>query len=304
MLDQILVIDDSIEIHALIRVRLGKEPVAIHSAFDGASGLEAARRIRPQLILLDVEMPGQNGFAVCTQLKSDPATMEIPVIFLTGSAASGDKIRGLELGATDYITKPFDPAELKARVRSALRTRRLMDLLEKRAMIDGMTGLWNRSYLDARLVAEMSAARRTGEPLSCIMADVDHFKSINDTYGHSVGDDILRRIATVLQERCRSTDIVCRYGGEEFTILLPATDTDDAAQLAEELRVRIEQLHFTCNDLPRPVTCSFGVAVLGEKVPPSILELADEALYAAKLSGRNRITLSKDASLPAGQLVE
>lgn len=303
MSDSILIIDDSPEIHALIRVRLGKEPVTLHSAFDGASGLETARRLRPRLILLDVEMPDQDGFAVCAQLKEDPETMEIPVIFLTGSAMTQDKIRGLELGATDYITKPFDPAELRARVRSTLRTCRLMDLLARKAMIDGLTGLWNRAYLDARLVNEMAATRRSGAPLTCIMADVDHFKSINDTYGHSVGDDILRRVATVLTENCRPSDIVCRYGGEEFTILLPATDVQEAAEVAERLRVKIEQLHFTCGEVPRPVTCSFGIAKLGVRVPPSIFELADEALYCAKTSGRNR-TRIHEASSGALEAVE
>jgi len=291
MSDQVLIIDDSPEIHALIRVRLGKEPVTIHSAFDGAAGVDAARRIQPDLILLDVEMPRQDGFAVCTELKEDPATMEIPVIFLTGSATTQDKIRGLELGATDYVTKPFDPAELRARVRATLRTRRLMDLLARKAMIDGLTGLWNRTYLDAQLVVEMAAARRAGTPLSCIMADVDHFKSINDNYGHSFGDDVLRRVAATLGENCRPKDIVCRYGGEEMTVLLPETDLHEAGQVAERLRLEIERLQFNFYEVPVRVTCSFGVAQLGVQVPPSIFELADEALYNAKIGGRNRTEL-------------
>lgn len=289
MADKILVIDDSPEIHTLVRVRLGKERVVIHSALDGASGLAAAREIRPDLILLDVEMPDRDGFAVCADLKADPMTMDVPIIFLTGATSTEDKIRGLDLGATDYVTKPFDPAELRARVRASLRTRYLVDLLAKKAMIDGLTGLWNRTYLDAHLSIELSSARRTSQPLSCIMADVDCFKSINDTYGHSFGDEALRAVAVIFSQGCRVEDIVCRYGGEEFTILLPNTSVQDAAELAERLRFAIETQPFSHRDAPVRITCSFGVANLRGPVPPSVIELADEALYRAKHSGRNRV---------------
>src|SRR5262249_14883046 len=160
-------------------------------------------------------------------------------------------------------------------------------LLAKKAMIDGLTGLWNRMYLDARLVTELSASRRNGTPLSCIMADVDHFKVINDTYGHSFGDEILRAVGAVLVKTCRSEDVVCRYGGEEFAILLPNTDAEEARALAERLRAGIEELGQTYHEAPVRVTCSFGVANLGDRVPPTVVELADQALYRAKHAGRN-----------------
>ncbi len=294
MPDTILVIDDSPDIHALVKVRLGKEQVVIRSASDGASGLEAAREIRPDLILLDVDMPERDGFAVCADLKADAATMNIPVIFLTGAATTDDKIRGLELGAADYVTKPFDPAELKARVRASLRTRTLMELLSKKAMIDGLTGLWNRTYLDIHLTIEIASAHRTDQPLSCIMADVDHFKHINDTYGHSFGDELLRTIAALIAANCRTEDIVCRYGGEEFTVLLPRTPLFRAAELAERLRLAIEAQTFTYRDKPIRVTCSFGVANLREASSPSLVELADAALYTAKRSGRNRVEMCQE----------
>jgi two-component system cell cycle response regulator len=164
-----------------------------------------------------------------------------------------------------------------------------MDLLAKKAMIDGLTGLWNRTYLEAHVTVELSTARRSGRPLSCIMADVDHFKSINDTYGHAFGDDVLRGVAGVLAHNCRAGDIVCRFGGEEFTILLPNTPLDRAAELAERIRTAIESHEFTCRESIVTVTCSFGVANLREQIPPSVLELADDALYQAKRSGRNRV---------------
>jgi two-component system, cell cycle response regulator len=297
MADKILVIDDSHDIHTLVKVRLGKEQFVVHCASDGTAGLAAARDLRPDLILLDIDMPDRDGFAVCADLKADSMTRDIPIIFLSGAASTKDKIRGLELGATDYVTKPFDAAELQARVRASLRTRELVELLSKKAMIDGLTGLWNRTYLDAHVTIELASARRSDQALSCIMADVDCFKSINDTYGHSFGDDVLRAIAGTFSANCRVEDIVCRYGGEEFTILLPNTVLHSAAELAERLRLAVEALPFFYRGAPLCVTCSFGVANLREAIPPSILELADQALYSAKHSGRNRVEICQESQL-------
>ena len=297
MRDNILVIDDSPDIHTLVKIRLGKEHVVVHSAFDGVTGLALAREIAPDLILLDVDMPGRDGFAVCADLKADLVTMDTPIIFLTGASSTDDKIRGLELGAADYVTKPFDPAELRARVRASLRTSYLVDLLSKKAMIDGLTGLWNRNYLDAHLVIQLAAARRSGNPLSCIMADADHFKAINDTYGHGFGDDVIRMIANVFTQCCRTEDIVCRYGGEEFTLLLPNTTIEGAAELAERLRAAVGKHTLLYRDVPVVVTCSFGVANLRGQLPPSLVELADEALYRAKHSGRNCVAIADNCPI-------
>jgi diguanylate cyclase (GGDEF)-like protein len=291
MPDTILVIDDSPDVHALVRVRLGKEQVDILSASDGPSGVAAAREFRPDLILLDIDMPGRDGFDTCADLKADSTTRNIPVIFLSGASATMDKIRGLELGATDYVTKPFDPAELLARVQSSLRTRRLVDSLSQKAMVDGLTGLWNRTYLEAHIATELAAARRTGRPLSCIMADVDHFKSVNDTYGHGFGDAVLQEVGATLIQNCRAEDTVCRYGGEEFTVLLANTTLDLAAELAERLRYAIEMRPLFCRNVPVSVTCSLGVSDLRKQTSPSIIELADAALYRAKRAGRNRVEI-------------
>jgi two-component system cell cycle response regulator len=299
MPEKILVIDDSRDVHNLIKVRLGKENVALSAAYDGVEGLRAARETLPDLILLDIDMPAPDGFAVCADLKADPATMHIPIIFLSGATSSDEKIRGLDLGATDFITKPFDPAELRARVRASLRTKSLVDLLAQKAMIDGLTGLWNRLYLDSRLSSELAISRRNGMALSCIMADVDHFKSINDTHGHSFGDDVLRSIAAAFTKTCRAGDIVCRYGGEEIAILLPATSVDQAAELAERLRAAVQFIPLSSHEIPVHVTCSFGVANLGDNVPPSVIELADQALYHAKRTGRNRVSLVTSTPIAA-----
>ncbi len=297
MAQKVLLIDDCPSIHGLVRARLREEAVELHSAFDGESGIAQAATLSPDLVLLDVEMPSTNGFEVCRRLKDDPRTMHVPVIFLTGAASTEEKIRGLELGATDYVTKPFDPAELRARVRASLRTKYLMDLLSRKAMIDGLTGLFNRAYFDARLIAEMSLSRRTQAPLACIMVDVDRFKQINDLHGHPFGDEVLRGIGQVLGEHCRNEDTVCRYGGEEFVVLCPNTASAAAANLAERLREAIEQNTWTRNGLNVQVTCSFGVSDLHGAPPPCVVEMADQALYRAKQGGRNRVVTATDPVL-------
>src|SRR5438552_5958921 len=242
MPQKVLIIDDSKPIHALLRARLTDEPVELHSAFDGDAGMIAAGNLLPDLILLDVDMPDPDGFEVCRRLKSDPATMNIPVVFLTGVSSTEQKIRGLELGAADYVLKPFDPAELRARVRASLRHKYLLDLLSKKAMLDGLTGLWNRAYFDQMLAANLSLARRSGQPVSIILADVDHFKQVNDRFGHPMGDEALRAIAQAMQASCRMEDIVCRYGGEEFAVIAPNTPAAKAITLGERLRDMVAKL--------------------------------------------------------------
>jgi two-component system cell cycle response regulator len=294
---KILVIDDAPEIHTLIKIGLAREPVEVHSAFDGPSGLAATHALRPDLILLDVEMPGANGFAVCVALKACEATREIPVIFLTVSATTDEKVRGLNLGATDYVTKPFSSTELCARVRAALRTMRLVELLSKKAMIDSLTGLWNRSYLDSQLSVQLAAARQVGQPLSCVMADIDQLQAINETYGHGFGDDVFRAIAALITQLCRVEDVPCRWGGDEFAILLPNTKLQDAANLAERIRLGVEGISLCCCDTPVKVTCSLGVAELRGPFTLSVIERADESLHRAKHAGRNRIEVYQEPQL-------
>jgi two-component system, cell cycle response regulator len=289
MSQHIIIIDDSEDIHDLVRLGLYGEPVDLHSAFDGPSGIALARAIAPDLILLDVDMPQPDGFEVCRTFKSDPGLSSIPIVFLTGASSTTEKVRGLDLGATDYVTKPFDSAELRARVGAALRTKYLVDLLAQRAMIDGLTGLFNRSHFEQRLEAEISLARRTGNSLSCLMLDVDHFKSVNDRYGHSAGDLVLRTLAQVLLNNSRLEDIVCRLGGEEFVVLSPNTSATTAATLAERLRHAIEEMRVTFRGTVIQATCSIGVADLAAAGETGIVHAADQALYRAKNNGRNQV---------------
>ena len=305
MVQKVLIIDDSKTIHAVVKSKLSDEPIEFHSALNGKVGLELAAALQPDLILLDLELPDLNGFEVCRLLKADPATMIIPIIFLTGASSTEQKIKGLQLGAADYVTKPFDVAELLARVGASLRTKFLLDLLSKKAMIDGLTGLWNRSYLDQRLNAELSLSARTGQTFSCIMADVDHFKAINDTYGHAFGDLALRTTSQVLAEHSRAEDIVCRYGGEEFAILLPGVGAVGAGAFAERMRDRISQLVLPHGKGVVRLTCSFGIAeILKDNVAgASPIQLADQALYQAKRTGRNRVVAADSQTIERGPAV-
>ncbi|HEX8523567.1 MAG TPA: diguanylate cyclase [Tepidisphaeraceae bacterium] len=298
MPQKVLIIDDSKPIHALLKARLADEPIELHSAFDGEAGVEAALNLLPDLILLDVDMPTPDGFEVCRRLKDHPLTMNVPVVFLTGIASTEQKIRGLELGALDYIIKPFDPAELRARVRTSLRQKYLLELLAKKAMIDGLTGLWNRSYFDQQLAAQLALFRRSGYTVSCIFADVDHFKTINDNFGHPTGDEALRAIAHVLQSSCRLEDIVCRYGGEEFAIVCPNTPADKAIILAERLRESISRLTMSYRRTPIPLTASFGIADPTTAGSHTLIEAADQALYRAKQLGRNRVVIASQEAEP------
>ena len=297
MPQRVLIIDDSRQIHRLVEAWLKSDLIEVGSAVTAAEGHAMAARWRPDLILLDIDLPDVSGFELCRQLKSDEAVSRIPIIFLTGANSPEDRVAGLNLGAVDYIVKPFHPAEFQARVRAALRTKYLLDLLQQRAQIDGLTGLRNRAYLDERLAAEKALLRRHPGPLACIMVDVDHFKNVNDVHGHAAGDEVLRGVADVLQQAARVEDVITRYGGEEFTILTPGVDDQGAAMLAERIRTNLERMQIKRGSATIQISCSFGVAGYDPAADASLLEQADAALYDAKQNGRNRISVFEPAML-------
>lgn len=290
---KILVIDDSPDALAVAQVRLAKEGVQIVCADGGLAGLDAARSEKPDLVLLDLDMPDLSGFEVCRALKADPELCMIPVLFLSGSSTPEDKVKGLDLGAVDYVTKPFDAFELRARVRAALRTKHLQDLLIEHASLDPLTELPNRRALMERLRREWARMQRHGGSLAFIMADIDHFKKVNDTYGHLVGDRLLREVARTIARECRDTDLPTRYGGEEFAILVPDETAEGAAQLAERCRRKIEEIRLAANHQSLRTTVSFGVADgTGLESPRALIQNADQALYEAKAAGRNTVHCS------------
>ena len=287
-----LVIDDSPMALRVAKARLAQENLDVICATDGAAGLALAHTEQPDIILLDVDMPDMSGFDVCKALKADGDLSMIPVIFVTGSTDTSDKVRGLDLGAVDYVTKPFDAFELRARVRAALRTKHLQDLLVSRAQIDPLTELWNRRAFLNRLKQEWSRAQRHGQTFSIIMADLDTFKRINDTHGHNVGDRVLHDVAQVLMEKCRDADMPARWGGEEFAVLVPSQAAADGAGLAERYRSGIEQLRIEAGENVVTITGSFGVAdSTSAASPQGIIAAADSAMYRAKNAGRNRVAV-------------
>ncbi|NLF08974.1 MAG: diguanylate cyclase [Pirellulaceae bacterium] len=287
---KVLLIDDSPDALAVAKARLSKEQLSIITAGGGVAGLETARREIPDLILLDVDMPDMSGFDVCRELKADPELCMIPVLFLSGVTTPEDKVRGLDLGAVDYVAKPFDAFELRARVRAALRTKHLQDLLIEHAHIDPLTGLPNRRALMERLQCEWARIKRHGGEMSFIMADLDHFKSVNDLYGHHVGDKLLQEAARVIAEQCRDNDLPSRYGGEEFSIIVPDEPAQTALYLAERCRRKIEECCVVIRDEKIRVTASFGISdSQGVSSIEEMLRRADEALYWSKKAGRNQV---------------
>jgi diguanylate cyclase (GGDEF)-like protein len=288
---RLLVIDDSELIHRLLQVRLQGERLELHGATSARRGLELAHQLLPEVILLDIELDEMDGFEVLSRLKQDPRTHDIAVIFISAASDTMDRVRGLDLGAVDFISKPFEVVELKARVRYAFRMRNMMKMLEQRAQLDSLSGLWNRRYFDKRLSQEFVEAQRHGRPLSLIMCDVDRFKRLNDQFGHPFGDLVIERVARILSGG-RGSDIACRYGGEEFGMILPSTSAERAIEVAERHRQAIEAQSWSGHpDLV--ITASFGVADL-QRLPQSskierLVEAADAALYQAKQTGRNRV---------------
>lgn len=287
----VLVIDDSEIDRRIARVHLAKEGIELYESPDGASGLTMARKLRPDLILLDIRLPDWDGFETIRRLKNDPLTRTIPVIFLSGSTETKEKAKGLDLGAVDFVSKPFDPVELKARVRVALRTKYLIDLLDSRANLDGLTGLGNRHAFEERIDQIRRIARERNIPITILMADLDHFKLFNDRYGHGTGDEVLRQAAALLRESSQALDFAGRYGGEEFVVIAPERTPTGSLMMAERFRRTVSQNRITMHGSALPsISVSIGVAWTfepGAMSPATLIELADKALYQAKASGRN-----------------
>jgi len=299
-------------------------------AQDGESGLQRAKYANPQIILLDVILPGTNGFEICRQLKSDAQTQNIPVIFMTALSDTEDKVKGFEVGAVDYVTKPIQQEELLARITTHLRVQALTqqlqkqnELLQQQALklqaaskkaeaacgelqrlvnLDGLTEVANRRRFDQYLNGEWRLAREKA-PLCLILCDIDYFKNYNDFYGHQAGDVCLKQIAQALTQIAkRPADLVARYGGEEFAVILPNTSVEGAVQVAKLIRSAIEQLKIphAKSHVSNVVTASLGIS---SQVPQSqghveaLITAADRALYAAKKQGRNTYRLYDAVSL-------
>jgi len=290
----ILVVDDSPENIDLIKNIL--EPYyTVKVATNGKLAMQIAHSQRPDLILLDIMLGDINGYEVCHKLKTDDQTRNIPIIFLTAKRSEADEVHGFKIGGSDYITKPFSPAIVLARVKTQIQLKARTDLLEKLASVDALTEIPNRRAFDAALERQFNQARRTDSPLSLLILDIDNFKMYNDHYGHPIGDDCLKRVAaSLIKHTHRLEDLVARIGGEEFAILLPNTDTVGATMMAEQYRDAVEALkihHASASPLPY-VTMSIGVSTItacSADLSNDLQQAADDALYRAKKQGRNRV---------------
>jgi diguanylate cyclase (GGDEF)-like protein len=290
----ILAIDDTPANLLTIGTALGTE-FDLKITTSGASGLVQAIASPPDLILLDVMMPNMDGYETCRRLLAEPLTRNIPIIFITAQNSADDETRGLEAGAVDFISKPVNPTILRARVRTHLTIKRLTDQLRTMAFVDGLTGIANRRRLDETLDLEWRSCQRSGSPLALAMIDIDHFKCLNDTYGHHAGDLCLVTVASTLKTGLgRSHDMIARYGGEEFVCLCPGTDLTGMQAKAEEFRLAVQALGIP-NEMAGAapvVTISIGVAATvptAEVVPYQLVAAADNQLYEAKRTGRNQV---------------
>lgn len=291
----ILIVDD-ISSNIQVLANALQADYRIKVATNGQRALEVCRsESPPDLILLDIMMPDMDGYEVCRELKSDAETSSIPIIFVTALSEVSDEEKGLNLGAVDYITKPFHLPIVKVRVRNHLNLKLKTDLLEEMSHIDGLTHIANRRNFDEVMEKESRRIARIPQPISLIMLDIDFFKAFNDNYGHGLGDECLVQVAKAMREVIkRPTDLLARYGGEEFAVILPETPLDGAIKVAEELRAAVEALDFphAYSAVADHVTISLGVACneLDQKVQvENILKQADQALYKAKKLGRNQV---------------
>jgi diguanylate cyclase (GGDEF)-like protein len=289
---KLLVVDDQpINIQVLYQAFSADYDVCM--ATSGEQALKVCVEQKPDLILLDIEMPGMNGFEVCLHLKGDAETRSVPVIFVTAHADEASETQGLEVGAVDFIYKPINPNIVRARVKTHITLKEQADLLRDWAYIDGLTNIHNRRYFDERLNPEWGRATRNNTELSVLLIDVDYFKRYNDYYGHQAGDECLRKVAGAIRSVIeRPVDVVARYGGEEFVCLLPDTNMGGALYLAEAIKQTIMALniaHAASAVLPC-VTVSLGVCVKTQNYQGSsdaLLRMADIQLYNAKEQGRN-----------------
>jgi diguanylate cyclase (GGDEF)-like protein len=301
---KILVIDDSQTNLILLKAHLNSMGLVVLLAESAAEGIKTAVDQKPDVILLDVMMPEIDGFETCRRLKADVRTSSIPVIFVSAKDESEDKISGLKLGAIDYVTKPFNKGELQARIGIVLQMIELQERLLLLANTDELTGLANRRHFFEILEREILQAKIRGGSVAVMMFDIDHFKNVNDNFGHLSGDRILRQIGKILNENIYPLDIAARYGGEEFVVLMPGMPVEIATQRADKLRLIIDKYYWEVSNQPISVTCSVGVTVFDgadAADPYDLIRGADDALYAAKHRGRNCV-VSYDQVNPDEQL--
>jgi diguanylate cyclase (GGDEF)-like protein len=293
--EKVLIVDDNSRNIWLLKMILEEGGYRICSTTNSLEVLTEAVKEKPDLILLDIMMPEIDGFQLCKMLKDNSETYGIPVIMVTAKTEGQDIRRAFEAGAFDYIRKPIDDIEMLARVKSALNFKKQQDVLEEMAVKDSLTGLYNHALLLELLQRELIKQDRNKTPVTFAMVDIDYFKSINDSYGHQVGDKVIRGVADIIKRSIRASDIAGRYGGEEFGVIITEANPDQALRLCDRIRREIEHIAFDEDDKIIKVTASVGFYCKlpeDKKSPTEVIILADKALYKAKKGGRNRTEYS------------
>ncbi|MFQ5457739.1 MAG: diguanylate cyclase [Myxococcota bacterium] len=300
----VLIVDDSDQVRKEIRRTLEQAGLfsAIEEARDGLRGFKLLMEHEIDLVLCDLLMPGCDGFKFLLMKRKRVKYKDVPVILLTGQEDLKNKVRGLEQGASDYLVKPIDPRELVARVKVQLKIKALQDELKIKnarlaelSVTDGLTNVYNRRYLREKLDHEFNRCSRYNLALAYMMFDIDFFKKINDEFGHMAGDFILVEVAAILKRNSRSLDLVARFGGEEFAMLLPNTDKEGAVALAERIREDIANSRFSFEKQAIQVTASAGLVMYPHdeiKTMDQLIQRADDALFVAKQQGRNRVEVA------------
>lgn len=295
----VLVVDDDAATRGALEALLSRQGYRVASVPDGNKALERVAAKDIDLVLLDAVLPGLDGFDVCRLIKGTLGDEFLPVILLTARSDAESKVRGLRIGADDYVAKPYDERELLARVHAMLRikgihdeVRRAKEKLSSLAVQDELTGLYNFRYLHSRLEEEFKRSERYKEPLACLMIDLDDFKLINDSLGHDVGDLVLAEVGERLRASVREVDVAARYGGDEFLLILPSTNFSGAVTVADRVWHALSRRSFAAGAKQLKVTASVGVALYPGKdidSKESLLKAADDALYGAKQAGRDGI---------------
>jgi two-component system, cell cycle response regulator len=301
----ILIVDDIEDNLEILRDILTFNGYEVQTACSGEEALKRVQEASPDLILLDILMPGIDGFEVCTHLKASEDTKDIPVIFVSSMTDLDSKVRGFKVGAVDYINKPFQNAEIVVRVNTHITLLRLRQRLEEQnvelrhlANTDYLTKLYNRRRFFHAAEQAFAHALRSGEPISITLIDLDYFKRVNDIHGHLVGDRVLIHVAQLIRSYCRISDVAARYGGEEFVILHPAISSQNAYQVAERIRAQVEATPFLRESDEINITLSAGIvdSIACKDCPriDDVLAKADIALYRAKDAGRNQVVIFED----------
>jgi len=290
----VLVIEDHPDQRDLLAIVLKREGYQVITAANGLEALEKLETQHVQIALSDIMMPKMDGFELIKRIRANPALKSIYLILITARIQEGDRVRGLDLGADDYITKPFSFSELLARVRVGTRVVQYQQHLEYQSQIDSLTGLFNRRAFEKKIHEEFERSKRYHNPLSVLIFDLDNFKSINDTYGHHGGDAALVKISETLRDMTRQSDFSARYGGEEFVMILPETDQDNALQVASKIHDAVRSSSFGTTNRPFALTVSIGVSSSSARVYSTwreMLDDADRALYFAKNTGKDRVEI-------------